>query len=63
MTLQLGDTAPDFTAETTRGRIRFHDWLGSSWDCSSRIPATSHPVALPSSASSHYCSVNSTRAA
>jgi thioredoxin-dependent peroxiredoxin len=31
MTLQLGDTAPDFEAETTQGRIRFHDWIGSSW--------------------------------
>src|SRR5512135_1166459 len=31
MALQLGDTAPDFEAETTEGRIRFHDWLGDSW--------------------------------
>ena len=31
MALQLGDTAPDFEAETTQGRIRFHDWLGDSW--------------------------------
>jgi thioredoxin-dependent peroxiredoxin len=31
MTLQIGDTAPDFEAETTAGRIRFHDWLGDSW--------------------------------
>jgi alkyl hydroperoxide reductase subunit AhpC len=31
MTLQLGDTAPDFEAETTDGRIRFHDWIGDSW--------------------------------
>jgi alkyl hydroperoxide reductase subunit AhpC len=31
MTLQIGDTAPDFTAETTQGRIRFHDWIGDSW--------------------------------
>jgi alkyl hydroperoxide reductase subunit AhpC len=31
MTLQLGDTAPDFDAETTQGRIRFHDWIGNSW--------------------------------
>jgi alkyl hydroperoxide reductase subunit AhpC len=27
----LGDTAPDFEAETTEGRIRFHDWIGNSW--------------------------------
>ena len=29
--LQLGDTAPDFEAETTEGPIRFHDWIGDSW--------------------------------
>ena len=31
MSLQIGDTAPDFEAETTQGRIRFHDWIGDSW--------------------------------
>jgi thioredoxin-dependent peroxiredoxin len=31
MTLQLGDTAPDFEAETTEGTISFHDWIGDSW--------------------------------
>ena len=31
MALQLGDTAPDFQADTTQGRIRFHDWIGDSW--------------------------------
>ena len=31
MTLQLGETAPDFEAETTEGNIRFHDWIGDSW--------------------------------
>jgi alkyl hydroperoxide reductase subunit AhpC len=31
MALQLGDTAPDFEAETTEGPIKFHDWLGDSW--------------------------------
>src|SRR5215472_7786076 len=31
MTLVLGDTAPDFEAETTEGRIRFYDWVGDSW--------------------------------
>jgi alkyl hydroperoxide reductase subunit AhpC len=31
MTLRIGDTAPDFEAETTRGSIRFHDWIGDSW--------------------------------
>src|SRR5437764_7946271 len=29
--MQIGDTAPDFEAETTEGRITFHDWLGDSW--------------------------------
>ncbi|HEY2572264.1 MAG TPA: peroxiredoxin [Solirubrobacteraceae bacterium] len=31
MTLQLGDTAPDFEADTTEGPIKFHDWIGDSW--------------------------------
>jgi len=31
MALQIGDTAPDFEADTTRGTIRFHDWIGDSW--------------------------------
>ncbi len=31
MTLRLGDTAPDFTAETTEGKIRFHEWIGDHW--------------------------------
>ena len=31
MTLSIGDTAPDFTAETTEGTIRFHEWLGNGW--------------------------------
>jgi alkyl hydroperoxide reductase subunit AhpC len=31
MALQIGDTAPDFEADTTEGRIRFHDWIGDSW--------------------------------
>lgn len=31
MTLQIGSLAPDFEAETTEGRIRFHDWIGDSW--------------------------------
>jgi alkyl hydroperoxide reductase subunit AhpC len=31
MALKLGDTAPDFEAETTEGRIKFHDWIGDSW--------------------------------
>jgi hypothetical protein len=31
MGLSLGDTAPDFEADTTAGKLRFHDWLGTSW--------------------------------
>jgi alkyl hydroperoxide reductase subunit AhpC len=31
MTIRLGDTAPDFTAETTEGTIRFHEWKGQGW--------------------------------
>jgi len=31
MTLQIGAVAPDFLAETTQGRIQFHDWIGDSW--------------------------------
>ena len=31
MALQLGDTAPDFEADTTEGKIKFHDWIGDSW--------------------------------
>jgi thioredoxin-dependent peroxiredoxin len=38
MSLQLGDTAPDFEAETTEGRIHFHDWIGDSW-----VVLFSHP--------------------
>jgi len=31
MSLRINDTAPDFEAETTHGKIRFHDWIGDSW--------------------------------
>jgi alkyl hydroperoxide reductase subunit AhpC len=31
MALTIGETAPDFEASTTEGRIRFHDWIGESW--------------------------------
>jgi len=31
MSLRIGDVAPDFEADTTEGRIKFHDWIGSSW--------------------------------
>ena len=31
MSLGIGDTAPDFTADTTQGKIKFHDWVGDGW--------------------------------
>ena len=31
MAVRIGDDAPDFTAETTEGKIRFHDWIGDKW--------------------------------
>jgi len=31
MALPIGAVAPDFEAETTEGKIKFHDWLGNSW--------------------------------
>ncbi|MEQ9736996.1 MAG: peroxiredoxin [Algiphilus sp.] len=44
MALRLGDTAPDFEADTTEGRIRFHDWLGDSWGVLFSHPADYTPV-------------------
>jgi thioredoxin-dependent peroxiredoxin len=44
MTLQLGDTAPDFTAETTEGTLSFHDYLGESWGVLFSHPADFTPV-------------------
>jgi alkyl hydroperoxide reductase subunit AhpC len=42
--MQLGDTAPDFEAETTEGRISFHDWLGDSWGVLFSHPKDFTPV-------------------
>src|SRR5947209_11739960 len=38
MALQINDTAPNFEAETTEGKIRFHDWIGDKW-----VVLFSHP--------------------
>jgi alkyl hydroperoxide reductase subunit AhpC len=44
MPIQLGDDAPDFTAETTEGTLSFHDWLGSSWGVLFSHPKDFTPV-------------------
>ncbi len=44
MTLRLGDVAPDFTAPTTQGEIKFHDWLGDSWGVLFSHPKDFTPV-------------------
>ena len=44
MALRLGDTAPDFTQESTDGEISFHQWLGSSWGVLFSHPADYTPV-------------------
>ena len=44
MTLQIGATAPDFEAETTEGRISFHDWIGDSWAVLFSHPKSFTPI-------------------
>ena len=44
MTLLLGDIAPDFTQDSTQGRISFHDWIGDSWCVFFSHPADFTPI-------------------
>ena len=44
MALTIGDTAPDFEAETTEGRISFHDWIGDGWAVMFSHPRNFTPV-------------------
>jgi thioredoxin-dependent peroxiredoxin len=44
MSIKLGDTAPDFTADTTEGELNFHEWLGDSWGVLFSHPKDYTPV-------------------
>lgn len=44
MAIRLGDEAPDFTAETTEGTVKFHEWLGNKWGVLFSHPADFTPV-------------------
>src|SRR5438093_71030 len=44
MAIRLGDVAPDFEADTTEGKVRFHQWLGSGWGVLMSHPKDFTPV-------------------
>jgi len=50
MSLRINDEAPNFTAETTQGKLNLHDWIGNAGRFYSPIPRISRRFARPSSA-------------
>ena len=44
MSLRIGDVAPDFEADTTQGRLKFHDWIGDGWTVLFSHPKDFTPV-------------------
>ena len=50
MSLRINDEAPNFTAETTQGTIKFHEWIGNGGRSCSRIRRISRRSARPNSA-------------